>query len=86
MRTATARLSSKYQVVIPKPVREALQLEPQATLLFLIEGDTVILRPRPASYAEALRGLRKELWPAPEEWLEEERATWASTETAQPGK
>ncbi len=77
MKTATARLSTKYQLVVPKAVREALQLEPNSTLLFLIEGDQVILRPQPASFAAALRGLHKELWTKPEEWLEKERATWA---------
>jgi len=77
MRTATARLSTKYQLVIPKVVREALQLEPDSTLLFLIEGDRVIMRPQPASFADALRGLHKELWSKPQEWLEKERAAWA---------
>ena len=76
MKTITARLSSKYQVVIPKAVREALQLGPDTPLLFLIEGDVVILRPQPASFAQVLRGLHKELWPEPDAWLEGERATW----------
>ena len=76
MRTIAARISSKYQVVIPKAVREVLQLEPETTVLFLIDGDTVILRPRPANFTEALLGLHKELWPDPDGWLERERSTW----------
>jgi len=76
VKTATARLSSKYQVVIPKAVREALHLGPDTPLLFLIVGDTVILRTQPASFCEALRGLHKELWPDAETWLEGERSTW----------
>jgi len=76
MQAITARMSAKYQVVIPKPVREALHLRPQDTLLFLLDGDTVVLRPQPASFTKALRGLHKELWPDPDTWLEEERSTW----------
>ncbi|NLS78967.1 MAG: AbrB/MazE/SpoVT family DNA-binding domain-containing protein [Chloroflexi bacterium] len=77
MENIAARLSTKYQVVIPKAVRDALKLEPDSTLLFLIEGDQVTIRPQPPSFADALRGLHKEMWAEPETWLEQERATWA---------
>ena len=76
MKTVAARLSSKYQVVIPKAVRDILQLEPETTVLFLIDGDTVIPRSRPANFIEALLGLHKELWPDADGWLEKERSTW----------
>lgn len=76
MRVIATHVSVKYQVVIPKPVREALGLRPGDTLLFLTEGDTVLLRPQPASFTQALRGLHRELWTDPDAWLEEERATW----------
>ena len=76
MRAIVARMSAKYQIVIPKPVREMLHLQPQDTLLFLIDGDTVILRPRPASFTQALRGLHQELWSDADEWLEQERSSW----------
>ena len=49
MKTVAAQISTKYQVVIPKAVREALDLRPGERLLFLLDGDTVILRPEPAS-------------------------------------
>ena len=76
MQTIAARMSAKCQVVIPKPVREVLGLRPQETLLFLVDGDTVILRPRPEQFTEALQGLHREIWPDPDAWLEEERSTW----------
>ncbi len=76
MQAIVARMSAKYQIVIPKAVREALHLQPRDAVLFLLDGDIAILRPRPASFTEALRGLHQEIWPDPDAWLEEERATW----------
>jgi len=76
MQAITAKVSTRYQVVIPRLVRESLQIQPQDTLLFLLDGDTVILRPQPASFTKATRGLYRELWPDPDDWLEEERASW----------
>ena len=77
MEAIAVRVSRKYQIVIPRAVRELLQLRPDDTLLFLVGGDSVILRKRPANFTEAMRGLHKEIWPADmEDWLEKERATW----------
>jgi len=76
MDAVTARLSSKYQVVIPKQIRELLGLEPRDSVLFLVDGETVILRPQPANFTETLRGLHQDLWPDPDAWLEQERSSW----------
>jgi AbrB family looped-hinge helix DNA binding protein len=65
--------------VLPKPVREALDLHTGETLLFLVDGDTVLLRPRPASFAATLRGLHREVWAEVDldTWLDQERDQWA---------
>ncbi len=77
--TATAKVSSRYQVVIPKEVRRRLGLQPNDTLLFLMEDDRVTIRPRPRSFTQALRGLHQEVWQGRgEEWLREEREAWAN--------
>jgi AbrB family looped-hinge helix DNA binding protein len=77
METTAVRVGPKYQIVIPRAVREALQLHPDDTLLFLISGDSVVLRNRPASFTDAMRGLHKDIWPAdPEDWLDKERSSW----------
>ena len=76
MPAVTARVSTKYQVVIPKAVREVLGLRPQDSVVFVIEGDTVSVRPLPASLSAALRGLHADLWPDPDGCVDEERGSW----------
>lgn len=77
MRSFVAQVSAKFQIVIPKEVREMLKLEPHDAVIFLIDGDEVFLRPRPKDFVTALRGLHKELWSQNvDEWLQEERDAW----------
>ena len=73
-----AKLSSKYQIVIPKKVREALGLEPGDRLLIATEGDKAVMRLRPKSYADHMRGLHKEVWQGIDatEYVSEERKSW----------
>jgi AbrB family looped-hinge helix DNA binding protein len=73
-----AKVSSKYQIVIPKRVREALGLRPGDRLLIVAEGDKVVMRLRPRSYAEHMRGLHKEVWQGIDatEYVREERKSW----------
>jgi AbrB family looped-hinge helix DNA binding protein len=79
MKTVTAKLSDRYQMVLPKEARRALGLQAGDTVLVIIEGDTVRLIPRPASYAKYARGLGQEAWNAlggADAFLAEERASW----------
>lgn len=74
METFVTRIGAKYQVVIPKAVRESLRLRPNDKLLFVVDGGRVILRPHPTSFTVTLRGLHRNLWPDDvEAWLDEER-------------
>lgn len=41
-----ARLTDKGQLVIPKPIRDALRLGPGSELIVTIEGGRVVLEPR----------------------------------------
>ncbi len=50
----THRVGPKGQVVIPKALREALDLEPGDEVTFWLEGDHVALRP--SRSARPLRG------------------------------
>jgi AbrB family looped-hinge helix DNA binding protein len=72
----SARLSTKYQLVLPKEVREALDLQPNDSVLFLIEGNSVYMRPRPQSFTHKLTGLHSHVWNNSDDWLEKERSTW----------
>lgn len=77
MTVVSAKVSTRYQIVIPKEVRELLHIQPEDTVLFLIEGESVYLRPRPQSFTETLLGLHRHVWEDdPEAWLEKERAAW----------
>jgi len=72
------RLGPKNQVVIPKAIRETLRVREGDVLLFVVQGQTVTLRARPASFTDALRGLHKEVWEGEgiDHWLAGEREAW----------
>jgi AbrB family looped-hinge helix DNA binding protein len=76
----TAKVSSKYQIVIPKKIREALGFHPGDQLLISVEDDKAVMRLRPKSYAEHMRGLHKEVWQGidAKEYVREERESWQS--------
>jgi AbrB family looped-hinge helix DNA binding protein len=78
----TAKVSKKYQIVIPKGVRRLLGIRPGDRFLISVEGDKVVMRLRPRSYAQKLRGLHKEVWQGVEasEYVEKERETWEKKE------
>ena len=74
----TVRLSSKHQVTIPRALCRKLGIESGQELLIEEELGRVVLRPRPKSYSDALRGLGKALWANldPLEYIRRERAAW----------
>ena len=71
---ATAKLSSKNQIVIPREAREALQLKPGDQLLVVVRGSTLILLPKPKSYSAAIRGIAPNLYGP--DYLKKERESW----------
>jgi bifunctional DNA-binding transcriptional regulator/antitoxin component of YhaV-PrlF toxin-antitoxin module len=70
---ATVRLSSKYEVVIP---REALGLEAGDELLVLVKPDRLVMMPKPVEFAERTAGLHRDVWQGAEAYLKDERDSW----------
>jgi len=71
---AEAKLSSKNQIVIPKEAREALGLKAGDKIEIVVRDQTLLMFPRPKSYAAALRGMARGLYP--KGYLDKERDSW----------
>jgi AbrB family looped-hinge helix DNA binding protein len=69
-----AKLSAKNQIVIPKEAREALGVKAGDKLLIVVGGNGVIVLQKPKSFAKALKGLAKGVYPP--DYLKKERASW----------
>lgn len=71
---AEATLSSKNQIAIPRETRERLGLNPGDKPLLVVQGDVLIVRQRPESFEQALRGIGRGVYPP--DCLEKERQSW----------
>lgn len=81
----SVKVSSKGQIVIPKEIREALELKKGSeVLLELMPGASpgmssmAVILPKPRDYVKAMRGLGAEVWRDVnvEEYIEKERGSW----------
>jgi len=75
---ALVKLSSRHQVVIPKKVRKRLGLHAGDQLVVEVEGEKVVLHPRPKNYTNYMLGLGKEVWREIDatEYVRKERESW----------
>jgi len=73
----TAKLGGRYQIVIPKNVREALQLKPGDRLEIKTENGKVVMTPQ-ASHTSRLFGKHRQLWQNTDaiEYIRNERESW----------
>ena len=69
-----ATLSSKNQIVIPKEAREALGLKPGDKLVISVTGRKILVLEKPKSFAKAIRGLARGVYPP--DYLKKERESW----------
>jgi len=76
--TEIVRVSKKYQIVIPKQARKALNINPGDNLIVSVRGRQILMRPKPKNYTEYMRGLHKEVWKDVKatKYIEEEREAW----------
>jgi len=74
----TVRVGKRYQVVLPKKVRQRLDIHEGDELLVEVSRWGILLVPRPRSYTAHLAGLHREVWRDvdADEYLAEEREGW----------
>jgi AbrB family looped-hinge helix DNA binding protein len=86
MLITTAKINSKNQITLPREVRDATGIKHGDELLFIIHDGGISLRLRPVSFAQALRGLHKNVWANMdvEHWLTKERRSWEERRSADP--
>ena len=77
------KVGERGQVVIPKPIREALGIRPGDRLIVEITAGGVLMYRQPDSYTKALRGLYKESWVGVDgsAYIEKEREEWDTQPT-----
>lgn len=77
---AIATLSTKYQIVVPKEIREKMNLKAGSTIsVYPIDENQAIIRRNPEDIVEATRGIGKEAYKSlggAEAYLKRERESW----------
>ncbi|MBI3335699.1 MAG: AbrB/MazE/SpoVT family DNA-binding domain-containing protein [Candidatus Portnoybacteria bacterium] len=73
-----SKISSKYQLVLPKEVRKKLGLSKGSRLSFYATKRWAILLPYPEDWTEHGWGLGKRVWKGidPLEYIRQERVSW----------
>jgi len=74
------KVSSKYQIVIPREARKNLNLKAGDKLIVKSNNEKIIIYPQPKSYTKYSLGLGKETWQGIDatEYVRKERETWKS--------
>ena len=66
-------VSVRGQTVIPKEIRDALDIKPHSELMWMIRNGTIVVYPLPSDPVKALKGALKNVGPT-EELLAERQA------------
>ena len=74
------KISSKYQIVIPREVRKKLNLKAGDKLIIKTNNEKIIIYTQPKNYTKYALGLGKEIWQDIEatEYIRKGRETWRS--------
>jgi AbrB family looped-hinge helix DNA binding protein len=82
VRTVSVKVSSRYQIAVPRIARERLDIQSGDRLLVDIQDGMIILIPQPEDYVSQMAGLHKEVWAGLDTaaYLGEEREAWSSLE------
>jgi len=68
------KMSSKNQIVIPKEVRRKMNLKPGDQFIIDSFNGTMVILPKPKSFAKALHGISKGLYS--KNYIQRERNSW----------
>ena len=81
--SVSVKVSSRYQVVVPRVARESLNIRSGDRLLVDIQDGLLILTPQPQDYVAHMAGLHREVWADLDTtvYLQEEREAWESSES-----
>jgi AbrB family looped-hinge helix DNA binding protein len=77
-RPVSVKVSSRYQIAVPRIARERLNIQSGDHLLVDVQDGLLILLPQPQDYAAHLAGLHREVWAGLDTtaYLQEERDAW----------
>jgi AbrB family looped-hinge helix DNA binding protein len=73
---ATAKLSSKSQIVLPAKLRRKLGIKPGDLLEITAENETILLRKAPGSSVQELERCGSDIWRGYEKELKGARDEW----------
>jgi AbrB family looped-hinge helix DNA binding protein len=78
----SVKVSSRYQVAVPRIAREKLNIQSGDRLLVDVQDGILILIPQPQDYVAHLAGLHKEIWAGVDTtaYLEQERDAWNNSD------
>lgn len=68
------RVSSKNQIVVPREIRDSLQIKARDRILIVPMQDQAAIIPRPDSHRMATAGITADLYPV--DYLREEHRRW----------
>ena len=74
----SVKVSSRYQVSVPRIARERLHIESGDRLLVDVQDGVLILIPQPEDYVKHMAGRHQEVWADVDTatYLNEEREAW----------
>jgi AbrB family looped-hinge helix DNA binding protein len=81
---ASVKVSSRYQIAVPRVARERLNIQKGDRLLVDVQDGLLILLPQPKDYTAHLAGLHREVWAGldTDAYLREERDAWNASESS----
>jgi len=83
MSQASVKVSSRYQIAVPRVAREQLNIQSGDRLLVDVQDGVLVLLPQPHHYADHMAGLHRDVWTGVDTtaYLKKEREAWNDSES-----